>query len=80
MMPVILYDTREQSMLKKIKSSFEAKNMKTKYCLLGYRIDSYFQDYRFAIEIDENRHSDKNIYYEIRRQKKLLNKNLVVIS
>ena len=28
MMSVILYDTREQSMLKKIKSSFEAKNMK----------------------------------------------------
>ena len=28
--------TKEQSMLKKIKSSFEGKNMKTNYCLLEY--------------------------------------------
>ena len=61
--------TKKQSMLKKTKSSFEAKNVKTRYCLLGYRIDLYFHDYRLAIEIDENGHSDKNIDYEIRRQK-----------
>ena len=36
--------------------------------MLGYRIDLYFHDYKLAIQIDENGHSDKNIDYEIERQ------------
>ena len=35
----------------------------------GYRIDLYFQDYKLAIETDENRHRNRNIDYEIKRQK-----------
>ena len=37
--------------------------------MLGYRIDLYFNDYKLAIEIDENGHSNRNIDYEIKRQK-----------
>ena len=37
--------------------------------MLGYRIDLYFHDYKLAIEIDENGHSNRNIDYEIKRQK-----------
>ena len=37
--------------------------------MLGYRIDLYFNGYKLAIEIDENGHSNRNIDYEIKRQK-----------
>ena len=50
-------------------SSFKGKNMQTQYNILGYRIGQYFHDYKLAIEIDENGHSDRNIYYEIKGQK-----------
>ena len=36
---------------------------------LDYRIDLYFHEYKLAIEIDENNHSNRNIDYEIKRQK-----------
>ena len=53
----------------KIKSSFEEENMQTQYNVLGYRIDLYYHDYKLAIEIDNNGHSNRNIDYEIKRQK-----------
>ena len=37
--------------------------------VLGYRIDLYFHEYKLTIEIDENGRSDRNIDYEINRQK-----------
>ena len=43
--------------------------MQTQYNVLSYRIDLYFNDYKLAIEIDENVHSDRNIDYKIKRQK-----------
>ena len=50
-------------------SPFEGENMQTQY-VLGYRIDLYFYEFvKFAIEIVENRHSGRNIDYEIKRQK-----------
>ena len=56
-------------MLTKIISSFEGKNIQMQHNVLGYRIDLYFHDYKIAIEIDKNRNSDRNIDYEIKRQK-----------
>ena len=50
-------------------SSFEGRNMKTQYNGLGYRIKLYLHDYKLAIEIDENGHSNRSINYEIKRQK-----------
>ena len=60
---------KEQSLLTKIISSSEGKNMQTQYKALSYRIVLYFHDYKLAIEIDGNGHSDRNIDYEIKRQK-----------
>ena len=42
---------------------------KTQYHVLDYNIDLYFHDCKLAIEIDENGHSDRNIDYQIKRQK-----------
>ena len=44
--------TKEKSVLTKIMSSFEGKNVQTQYNFLGYRIDLYFHDYKVEIEID----------------------------
>ena len=52
-------------------SSFKGENMQTQYNVLGYRIDIYFQKNKLEIEIDENGDSDKNIDYEIKRQKEM---------
>ena len=48
-------------------SSFEGENMQTQYNVLSYMIDLYFHDYNLAIEINKSGHSDRNIYYEIKR-------------
>ena len=50
-------------------SSSERENMQTQYNVLGYRTDLCFHEYKLAIEIDENGHSDRNLEYEIKRQK-----------
>ena len=52
--------------------------MQTHYSVLGYRIDLYFLDYKLAIEVDEKDHDDINIDHEIKRQKALEKKNLIV--
>ena len=56
-------------MLTTIISSFEGENMQTQCNVLNDRIDLYFYDYKLAIELDENGHSDRNIDYEIKQQK-----------
>ena len=50
--------------------------MKTRYSVLGYRTDLYFQDYRRGIEVYEYGHNDRNIHNEIERQEAIV-KNLV---
>ena len=62
------YDVRAIS-TKKIMSSFEEENIETQNNVLNYRIDLYFHDHKLAIETDENGHSDRNIDYEIKKQK-----------
>ena len=56
-------------MLTKIKTLFEGENMQTQFMFLSYRVDLYRHDYKFTIKFDENRHSNRNIDYEIKRQK-----------
>ena len=41
--------------------------------VLGYRIDAYFPKYELAIEVDEKRHNDRGIDYEMERQKTIEN-------
>ena len=40
----------------------------------GYRIDAYSLKYKLAIEVDQQGHNDRNIDYEIERQKAIENK------
>ena len=54
------------TVLTKIMSSFEGQNMKT--YVLSYRIELYFQDYKLAIEIDQNGHNIRNIDFKIKKQ------------
>ena len=55
------------------------RNMKTQYIVLDYRINLYFHDYKLAIEICANDHSDRNTVYNTKGKKKK-NKNLDVGS
>ena len=61
--------TKQQSSLTKIMSSFEGENMQAQCDVLGHRNDLYFHDYKLAMEIYEYEHSNRNIDYEIIRQK-----------
>ena len=60
--------TKEQSVLTKLMSTFEEENMHLQYKVFSFKVLK-FHDYKLAIEIDENRHGDRNIDYEIKRQK-----------
>ena len=62
-------NTKEQTILGARKEVSEGENMQTQYSILGYKIDLYFHDCKLAIEVNEVGHSDKNIHYEIKRQK-----------
>ena len=66
-----LINTKEQTVINSIKEAFVAENMQSHYSVLNYRTDLYFQQYKPAIEIDELNHNDRNIDYEIQRQKEL---------
>ena len=63
-----LINTNEQTV---IKDAFKRENIETQYTVLNYRIDLYFHKYKLAIEIDELSHHDRNIDYEIKRQRAL---------
>ena len=64
-------NTKEQTVINLIKDAFEGENMQTQYTVLNYRIDLYFHKYKLAIEVDELGHNDRNIDYEIQRQRAL---------
>ena len=46
------------------------EKIQIQYSPLGYKIDLCFHDHKIATETDENGHSDRNIKFEIKRQKK----------
>ena len=64
-------NTKEQTIINSIKDAFEGEDMQTQYTVIGQRIDLYFHEYKLAIEIDELGHNDRNIEFEIQRQKTL---------
>ena len=63
--------TKEETIINSIKAAFEGENIQAQYSVLGYRIDLYFHEYKFAIEVDQLGHADRNIDNEIERQKTL---------
>ena len=51
----------KQQPVTRIMTSFEGENRQTQYVIVDYRIDLHFHDYRLAIKIDKNGHSDRRI-------------------
>ena len=64
-------NTKEQTLINSIEDTFEGENIQTQYCVLGYRIDLYFHEFKLAIQVDELGYTDRNINNEIERQKAL---------
>ena len=64
-----VFNARQQTLTKIIKEVFEGEDIQTEYSALNYRIDLYFRRHKLAIDVDEFGHSDRNIYYEIERQR-----------
>ena len=52
-----------------MKDAFEGENIQTQCSVLHYKIDLYFHEYKLAIEVDGLGHENRNIDYEIQRQK-----------
>ena len=63
--------TQEQSMLSKIVTLFAAKEIILQHNVLGYKIDAYFLKYILVKYVDEQGHDERDIDYEIERQKAL---------
>ena len=63
--------TQQQSVLSNIETMFSAEEILLQHNVLGYKIDAYFPKYKLAIEIDKLGHKNRDIGYEIRRQKAL---------
>ena len=61
--------TQEQSILSKVVTIFAVEEIILQRNVLGCRTDAYFPKYELAIEIDEQGHNDRDIDYEIERQK-----------
>ena len=61
--------TQEQSVLSKIVTLFAAEEVILQLNVLGYRIHAYFSKHKLAIEVDEQGHNNRDIDYEIQRQK-----------
>ena len=62
---------KEKTTLDSIKNAFEGENMQTHYRVLGGEIDTYFHDFKLAVEIDGYNHEDRDIGCEIKRKKAL---------
>ena len=58
-------------MLESIKDASEGENIETHYSDLRYKVDLYFHECKLVIEVDELCHNDRNIDYEIQRQKSI---------
>ena len=60
---------QEPSILSKTMTLFAAEETILQHNVLGYRIDAYFLKHKLVIEVDEQVQNDRDIDYEIRRQK-----------
>ena len=64
-----VFESKENSMIEKIQTVFSAEKILLEHSVFTYRIDLYFPKHRLAVEIDEQNHENRNINYEIQRQK-----------
>ena len=69
-----LFFTKEQSVLNKTLEAFSKYEISLKHSVLEYKIDAYFVKYKLAVEIDENRHADRDSEKEKIRESKIRQK------
>ena len=60
---------KEQESLQDIMDVLKGEEMLTQLSVDGYKIDLYFPRHKLAVECDEFSHKDRDIEYEVRRQK-----------
>ena len=60
--------------MSKIVTLFAAEEVILQHNVLGYRINAYFPKYKLATEIDEQGHNNRDIDFEIERQKAIKKK------
>ena len=63
------YISKESDSISIIMDTFDGEEMTRQYQIGNYRIDLYFPSYKLAIECDEFGHQDRDVIYEIKRQK-----------
>ena len=61
--------SKKQSVIPKKMKTFLNEETLPQHSVLSYQIDLYFPEHKLAIEVDEKGHEDRNIDYEIKRQK-----------
>ena len=61
--------SKEQDALNQIMQAFNGEEMIHQFGIGKYRIDPYFPKYKLAVECDEFDHRDRDIGYEVERQK-----------
>ena len=62
------YSFDEKYIISALPAAFEGKTMHTKYCVQNKRLNLYFSEHKFGIEIDEYGHVDRDFEYEQIRQ------------
>ena len=63
------YVRKEAGTIYAIQKVFEGVPMNRQFSIGFYKNDLYFPKHKLAIEFDEHNHKDRDINYEIRRQK-----------
>ena len=61
--------SKEQESILNIMTAFEGNKRHIQYNVDQYRIDLYFPEHKLAIECDEFDHQDRDIEFEVKRQK-----------
>lgn len=64
-----LFLSKEQDTIGSIMRAFPTQLQKRQFAIDTYKIDLYFPDVKVAVECDEYGHKDRDIKYEIERQK-----------
>ena len=65
--------TQEQSVLSKIMAVLAAEEIILQRNVLSFPVDAYFYRYKVCIERDGQGHNDRNLNYEIEREKAIEN-------
>ena len=68
------YVRKETETISYVTRAFKGEEMIDQYHVDGYRIDLYFPVHKLAVECDEFDHRDRDIEYEVKRQKHIEDK------